>query len=226
MPEQSWDINRQPPLQRRADEGPHPFVVHQAGDENQGGHDVRSLSPLAGEAGLIRAIPRFNHWRRIRRKAALPPCRVRQHSLSKSSRSFKILPRGRIFITDIRPSLTSGRHCARHVGEQNSVVEQEEVLADLSDFAITRRWPGQHPDRLQLYSCSTPNGTKISIALEEIGRDIPNTCLLGAFASATKWLKLDSLIACLKEYLSGDILDKNIRSMQRGFREVKITQWQ
>jgi GST-like protein len=42
-------------------------------------------------------------------------------------------------------------------------------LADLSGFAVTSRWPGQHPDRIQLYSCSTPNGTKISIALEEMG---------------------------------------------------------
>jgi GST-like protein len=34
---------------------------------------------------------------------------------------------------------------------------------------ITRRWPPKHPDRLQLYSLPTPNGVKVSIALEEIG---------------------------------------------------------
>ena len=39
----------------------------------------------------------------------------------------------------------------------------------LSDFAITRRWPAQHPDRIQLYSYPTPNGVKVSIALEELG---------------------------------------------------------
>ena len=39
----------------------------------------------------------------------------------------------------------------------------------LSSFPITRKWPTQHPDRLQLYSFPTPNGVKISIALEEIG---------------------------------------------------------
>jgi GST-like protein len=39
-----------------------------------------------------------------------------------------------------------------------------------STFPITRRWPAQHPDRLQLYSLPTPNGVKISIMLEEIGR--------------------------------------------------------
>jgi GST-like protein len=37
------------------------------------------------------------------------------------------------------------------------------------DFLVTKRWPPQHPDRLQLYSLTTPNGVKISIALEETG---------------------------------------------------------
>ena len=39
----------------------------------------------------------------------------------------------------------------------------------LSAFAVTRKWPAGHPDRLQLYSLPTPNGVKVSIMLEEIG---------------------------------------------------------
>lgn len=31
------------------------------------------------------------------------------------------------------------------------------------------RWAPQHPDRIQLYSLPTPNGQKVSIALEELG---------------------------------------------------------
>ena len=42
-------------------------------------------------------------------------------------------------------------------------------MTDLSAFPITRKWPAQHPERLQLYSLPTPNGVKVSIALEEIG---------------------------------------------------------
>lgn len=42
-------------------------------------------------------------------------------------------------------------------------------MPDLSAFPITRKWPAQHPDRLQLYSLPTPNGVKASIMLEEIG---------------------------------------------------------
>lgn len=42
-------------------------------------------------------------------------------------------------------------------------------MTDLSMFPITARWAPRHPDRLQLYSLPTPNGVKVSIALEEIG---------------------------------------------------------
>ena len=43
------------------------------------------------------------------------------------------------------------------------------MLKDLSAFPITKKWPAQHPDRIQLYSLPTPNGVKVSIMLEETG---------------------------------------------------------
>lgn len=42
-------------------------------------------------------------------------------------------------------------------------------MTDLSDFPITKKWPANHPDRIQLYSLNTPNGVKVSIMLEETG---------------------------------------------------------
>lgn len=39
----------------------------------------------------------------------------------------------------------------------------------LNDFPITRKYPPRHPHHVQLYSMPTPNGIKISIALEETG---------------------------------------------------------
>lgn len=42
-------------------------------------------------------------------------------------------------------------------------------MSDLSTFPVTRRWPAQFPDRLQLYSLPTPNGVKVSVMLEETG---------------------------------------------------------
>ncbi|MBL8545816.1 MAG: glutathione S-transferase N-terminal domain-containing protein [Hyphomonadaceae bacterium] len=41
-------------------------------------------------------------------------------------------------------------------------------MTNLDAFAITKRWPAKHPDRIQLYSLTTPNGVKASIALEEL----------------------------------------------------------
>ncbi len=63
------------------------------------------------------------------------------------------------------------------------------------------------------------------IAVDEIGRDIPNTCLLGAFAAASGWLKLQSILDCLPDYLSGDILERNLTSAERGYREVEVIKW-
>src|ERR1700692_4889851 len=42
-------------------------------------------------------------------------------------------------------------------------------MLHLSDYPITKKWPAEHPDKIQLYSLPTPNGVKISIMLEETG---------------------------------------------------------
>ena len=39
----------------------------------------------------------------------------------------------------------------------------------LEQFEITRRWPAENPDVIQLYSVPTPNGIKVSAMLEETG---------------------------------------------------------
>jgi len=39
----------------------------------------------------------------------------------------------------------------------------------LAAFPVTERWPAKDPSVLQLFSFPTPNGVKISIALEELG---------------------------------------------------------
>jgi GSH-dependent disulfide-bond oxidoreductase len=42
-------------------------------------------------------------------------------------------------------------------------------MSDLSEFSITRKWPPVNTRNIQLYSLPTPNGVKVSIALEELG---------------------------------------------------------
>lgn len=63
------------------------------------------------------------------------------------------------------------------------------------------------------------------VALCEIGRDIPNTCLLGALVKTTGWLKLESLLTALGEYLEGSMLEKNIRNAKRGYNETEVQTW-
>ena len=45
---------------------------------------------------------------------------------------------------------------------------QQDYLS-ASDYPISQRWPANNSDILQLYSYPTPNGVKVSIALEEMG---------------------------------------------------------
>ena len=54
-------------------------------------------------------------------------------------------------------------------------------MSELSAFEITKRWPAQNPDRIQLYSLPTPNGVKASIMLEETG--LPYEAHLVSFGS-------------------------------------------
>jgi GST-like protein len=42
-------------------------------------------------------------------------------------------------------------------------------MVRLAEFPITRKWPAEHPERIQLYSLPTPNGVKVSVMLEETG---------------------------------------------------------
>lgn len=45
------------------------------------------------------------------------------------------------------------------------------IQTPISAHPISARWPAAHPDVMQLYSLATPNGVKVSIALEELGLD-------------------------------------------------------
>jgi len=58
------------------------------------------------------------------------------------------------------------------------------------------------------------------ISSEYLGRQIPNTCLLGAFASCTGWLSLDAILASLEEYFVDEALTANKRCARSGFENI------
>jgi pyruvate ferredoxin oxidoreductase gamma subunit len=65
----------------------------------------------------------------------------------------------------------------------------------------------------------------VAIALEEIGIAITNTCMLGAYARVTQYVKLDDLKKALALYFERKVLEKNIRSLERGYQDVRITHY-
>jgi pyruvate ferredoxin oxidoreductase gamma subunit len=63
------------------------------------------------------------------------------------------------------------------------------------------------------------------IAIEEMGREITNTPMLGAFAEATGLIKMDALTeeleAWFKNKISDEAINANIRAMKRAADEVE-----
>jgi 2-oxoacid:acceptor oxidoreductase gamma subunit (pyruvate/2-ketoisovalerate family) len=83
--------------------------------------------------------------------------------------------------------------------------------------------PFTDPPHANLRKAGIINATQV--ALCEIGRDIPNTCLIGALAKVTGWVKLESVLQGLAEYLEGDMLKRNLRNAERGYEEVEVMTW-
>lgn len=63
------------------------------------------------------------------------------------------------------------------------------------------------------------------LALEEIGRPIPNTVLLAAFLSLTAIFQPDALAKALRGRFGGDILERNLRLIERGVGLVEKGAW-
>ena len=64
-----------------------------------------------------------------------------------------------------------------------------------------------------------------SIALQEIGRPITNTVLLGALLCATGWVKLETILETFKSYFSERILASNSMCVKRGYNEAQIARF-
>lgn len=59
------------------------------------------------------------------------------------------------------------------------------------------------------------------IALEEIGRNVPNLVMLGALIKVTKLVKLDSLLKVTTSRFPGVLGEKNVSAIQRAYDEVE-----
>lgn len=66
------------------------------------------------------------------------------------------------------------------------------------------------------------------IALEEIGKGIPNTVMIGALIRATNIVPLDAvkekIRAAFSKKFSEEVVRANIRALERGYQEVKFSE--
>ncbi len=61
-----------------------------------------------------------------------------------------------------------------------------------------------------------------SIGMEVLGRPITNSCMIGAFAAMTGWIRLDSISDAIAENFSGELLEKNRQAARLGFERCQI----
>ena len=114
--------------------------------------------------------------------------------------------------------------------EPDYVIVQDDTLIGSVDVLLGVKQEGtvlvnsdRSPSELNLKTKSnvrTIDGTKI--ALEELGRPIMNTTLLGAFAGATKEIRIESIEKSVLERFSGDIGTKNVNAVRRAYEEMEM----
>ncbi len=99
----------------------------------------------------------------------------------------------------------------------------EKVYSGLKSHAVlvlNAALPFETQPHENLETAGIVNADQISI--EEVGRALPNTCMLGAFAATTGHLPLESLEAALEDYFQGSRLKANVRCLRRGYEEAAV----
>jgi pyruvate ferredoxin oxidoreductase gamma subunit len=72
---------------------------------------------------------------------------------------------------------------------------------------------GFQPERL----CTVP---ATELALQHVGRPLPNAVLLGAFSALSRQISLDAVIAAIRDKFAGGIAEKNIAAASEAFERA------
>jgi 2-oxoacid:acceptor oxidoreductase gamma subunit (pyruvate/2-ketoisovalerate family) len=137
------------------------------------------------------------------------------------------------------PVIAFTRFDAQPIREKTQIYTPDCLMViDPTLLGLKNLFDGLKPEGVLILNSAKPFGQRPSpnlrklgiinatqVALCEIGRDIPNTCLIGALARVTGWLKLESVRSGLADYLSGDMLQRNLRNAERGYEEVEVITW-
>ena len=104
-----------------------------------------------------------------------------------------------------------------------------DITEGLSEDGIivvnTSESPAQIRKKLNLKGRKIFTVDASKIALQELGRPLPNTPMIGALIRATGLLKLENVINDIKdkfsEKFSQKIVDGNVNAIKRAYQEVK-----
>ncbi|MEO0025715.1 MAG: 2-oxoacid:acceptor oxidoreductase family protein [candidate division WOR-3 bacterium] len=113
-----------------------------------------------------------------------------------------------------------------------SLIEPARVTEGLKPGGILLVNTAETPDALRK-RLNLPESVRVytvdasTIALETVGRDVPNTPMLGALARVSGVLELEPMIAAIRSKLGAKfrgrekLVEDNLKSIRRAFEEVK-----
>lgn len=110
-----------------------------------------------------------------------------------------------------------------------TLLRTEDLLAgtDLAATLLinTAQSPGEVRERLQIRGRRIYTLDATHIALEEMGKNFPNTPLLGALARVAAEISLEGVKRQVRRELgkkvTPEVLDSNLRAVERGYQEVR-----
>ncbi len=110
-----------------------------------------------------------------------------------------------------------------------TLLEVVDVTMGLSEEGVilvnTSQSPGQIRKKLNLKKGKVFTVDATSISLDIMGRNLPNTPMLGALIKATNLLSIDTVISAIKikfgKKFSSKVLEGNIEALKKAYEEVK-----
>lgn len=173
----------------------------------RGGQGVISAAQLLAEAGVlegryVQAFPEFGAERSgapISAYARLSDEKIEIHSLIHSP----------AVIVVVDSSLSHTKGVASGLAAQGTLIcNHDGTVSELKALQGL-------PEGVRLF---TLPASKIS--LKTLGKDIPNTPMLGAMVRVTGAVRMDSIQAVLARRFKGSLLEKNARALKEGYEGV------
>jgi pyruvate ferredoxin oxidoreductase gamma subunit len=99
-----------------------------------------------------------------------------------------------------------------------SLIPAVDVAAGMKDDGLIIINSEKKPGDIKLHTRATVKTLDATaLALEVIGLPIVNTALLGAFAGATKAIRLESVNKAIRERFPGKVGDKNVAAVKKAY---------